>query len=131
MKTILCVWLLLFSLSVFAQQPAPTPGATPPTFPEDKNPKNPSQDMPPDTAAPAPPAAKPTSGEVQQQINQHLADEPRLKDTTVKFDVDDRSVVVGGSVADEEQHQLALRLARSYAGDRKVEDYVKVQQGQR
>ncbi|HYX68563.1 MAG TPA: BON domain-containing protein [Terriglobales bacterium] len=130
MKTVLCLLLLLFSLSVFAQQPAPTPGATPPTFPQDKNPKNPSQDMPPDTVAPAP-AAKPTSGEVQQQINQKLADEPRLKDTGVKFDVDDRSVVVGGSVADEEQHQLALRLARSYAGDRKVEDYVKVGQGQR
>ena len=130
MKTVLCLLLLLFSLSVFAQQPPPTPGATPPTFPQDKNPKNPSQDMPPETVAP-PPAAKPTSGEVQQQIDQHRADEPRLKDTTVKFDVDDRSVVVGGSVATEEQHQLALRLARSYAGDRKVEDYVKIQKEQR
>lgn len=126
MRHIVCVLLLLFGVAVFAQQqrqPGPPTGSTPPTFPQDKNP---SKQMPPDTAAP-PPSGQPTSGEVQQQINQKLSQEPGLKNTNVRFDVDDQSVVLGGSVADQQQHQLALRLARSYAGDRKVVDYVKVQ----
>jgi hypothetical protein len=126
MRHIICAWLLLIGMTVFAQrqqQPGPPAGSTPPTFPQDKNP---SKEMPPDTKAP-PPTAQPTSGEVQQQINQKLSQEPGLKNTTVRFDVDDQSVVIGGSVADEQQHQLALRLARSYAGNRKIADYVKVQ----
>jgi BON domain len=126
MRHTICALLLLFGMTAFAQvqrQPGPPAGSTPPTFPQDKNP---SKQMPPDTAAP-PPSGQPTSGEVQQQINQKLSQEPGLKNTNVRFDVDDQSVVVGGSVADEQQHQLALRLARSYAGDRKIVDYVKVQ----
>ncbi len=126
MRYMVCVWLLLFGMTAVAQQqrqPGPPTGSTPPTFPQDKNP---SRQMPPDTAAP-PTSGVPTSGEVQQQINQKLSQEPALKNTTVRFDVDDQSVVVGGTVADEQQHQLALRLARSYAGDRKIVDYVKVE----
>jgi hypothetical protein len=126
MRHFLCVFLLLVAVAAVGQQQQPpgppVPGTTPPTFPDDKNP---SKQMPPDTAAP-PPAAQPTSGEVQQQINEKLAQEPGLKGSNVRFDVDDHSVVIGGTVADEQQHDLALRLARSYAGDRKIVDYVKV-----
>lgn len=125
MKSALCVLLLLLGMAAFAQQQQgpPIPGTTPPTFPQEKNP---SKQIPPDTAAP-PPSEKPTSGEVQQQINEKLGQEPALKNTSLRYDVDDQSVVVGGTVASEEQHQLAIRLASSYAGDRKVLDYVKVQ----
>jgi hypothetical protein len=126
MRHMVCALLLLFGMTAFAQQqrqPGPPAGSTPPTFPQEKNP---SKEMPPDTAAP-PPSGMPTSGEVQQQIDQKLSQEPGLKNTTVRFDVDDQSVVIGGTVADEQQHQLALRLARSYAGDRKIVDYVKLQ----
>ncbi len=128
MRHIVCALLLLVGVVAFAQQPrqpGPPAGSTPPTFPQEKNP---SKQMPPDTVAPSP-SAQPTSGEVQQQINKKLSEEPELKSSTVRFDVDDQSVVVGGTVADEQQHQLALRLARSYAGDRKIVDYVKVQSG--
>ncbi len=130
MRHMICGLLLLLLLSLSApaqmqapQQGPPIPGTTPPTFPKEKNP---SKEIPPDTTAP-PPSGMPTSGEVQQQINKKLSQEPDLKNTSVRFDVDDRSVVVGGSVATEQQHQLALRLAHSYAGERKVVDYVKVQ----
>ena len=125
MRYVICTLVLLCAMYAFAQQPGPLPGSsTPPTFPQEKNP---SKEMPPDTAAPPPTGAKPTSGEVQQQIDRKLSEEPSLKNTSLRFDVDDRSVVVGGTVTDEQQHQLALRLARSYAGDRKIVDYVKVQ----
>ncbi len=100
MRNVVCV-LLLFGMAAFAQvqrQPGPPAGSTPPTFPQDKNP---SKQMPPDTAAP-PPSGQPTSGEVQQQINKKLSQEPELKNTSVRFDVDDQSVVIGGSVANEQ-----------------------------
>ena len=126
MKHAICALLLLFGMTAFAQQqrqPGPPTSSTPPTFPQDKNP---SKQTPPDTTAPSS-SGLPTSGEVQQQINLKRSQEPSLKNTSVRFDVDDQSVVIGGTVADEQQHQLALRLARSYAGDRKIVDYVKVQ----
>ncbi len=122
MRYAICLGLLLGTIA-FAQQQGGPPMGTPPTLPDHPNPE---RRMPPDTAAPAP-AGAPTSGEVQQEINKKLSEEPRLNTTKVRFDVDDRSVIVGGTVQSEEQHTLALKLAQSYAGDRKVVDFVKVQ----
>ena len=125
MKQLLCAGLLLLAVSVFAQQqpPAagPPTGSTPPTFPDQRGSDHPSAPDAPATAG------QPTSGEVQQQINQKLSQEPALKNTDVRFDVDDNAVLVSGSVRDEQQHQLALRLAQSYAGKRKIKDFLKVQ----
>jgi osmotically-inducible protein OsmY len=39
----------------------------------------------------------------------------------------DKSVTLTGSVDTERQHDLALRIAQSYAGDRKVVDKLKIQ----
>ncbi len=115
--------LLLGSLA-YAQQPGQAPaGSTPPTFPTDTKPNGTSSN------APQADASQPTSGEVQQQINQKLAQEPGLKNTDVRFDVDDTAIVVSGTVNDEQQHQAALRLAQSFAGNRKITDYVKLRSG--
>src|SRR5437588_12700652 len=68
------------------------------------------------------------SQQVQQQITSHLGSEPGLDHTNVAAQVSDSTVILTGNVRSEEQHDLALRIAESYAGDRQVVDQIKVQQ---
>ena len=42
--------------------------------------------------------------------------------------MDENSVILTGRVDSEQQHDLALRIAQSYAGDRKIVDKIKVAQ---
>ena len=81
--------------------------------------------MPPDTEAP-PPEALP-SADIQGQIQNKLATEPLLANTGVEASVDDNSVLLSGTVENEQQHDLALRIAQSYAGDRRIIDKIQVQ----
>src|SRR5205807_5616994 len=111
--------LLLTTLGFSQQQAQPPPYTTPPTFPE-------GQQMPPDKKAPPPQELSPT--QVEQQIEEHLNAEPALANTNLGTKVDERSVVLTGNVDSEMQHDLALRIAQSYAGDRKVVDKIKVRQ---
>jgi BON domain-containing protein len=125
MNRILCGLVVLAATATLAQQqghpPATTPPqGTPPTFPEDRAPRQP---MPPDQEAPAPGLSTP---EVQAQIQQGLNSEPMLRNSGVGVHVDDESVVLTGTVDSERQHDLALRIAQSYAGDRKIVDKIKV-----
>ena len=102
------------------QPPASPPQTTPPTFPEDRAPR---QQMPPDQVAP--PQGLSTT-EAQRQIQQGLNSEPTLRKTNVGAHVDENSVILSGTVDSEQQHELARRIARSYAGDRKIVDKIKV-----
>ncbi len=117
---------LLIAASLMAQQGLPPynppPYSTPPTFPGQQNP---SQPMPPDTKA-APPEAPP-SADTQTQIQKKLTTEPLLANTSVEATVDDKSVVLSGAVENEQQHDLALRIAQSYAGDRRIVDKIHIQ----
>jgi len=127
MKRILCGLVLLAGIAALAQQqgqPSPTtpPQGTPPTFPEDRAPRQP---MPPDQEAPPQGLSTP---EIQQQIQQGLNSEPMLRNRDVGVHVDENSVILTGKVASEQQHDLALRIAQSYAGDRKIVDKIKVTQ---
>src|SRR5437667_12334964 len=127
MKRILCGLVLLAAIAPPAQQqgqPPPTtpPRGTPPTFPEDRAPRQP---MPPDQEAPPQALSTP---EIQQQIQQGLNSEPMLRNSDVGVHVDENSVILTGKVASEQQHDLALRIAQSYAGDRKIVDKIKVTQ---
>ena len=127
MKPILFAFVLLMATAVFAQQPRqspPTspPQGTPPTFPEERAPR---QQMPPDQEAPPQGLSTP---EVQQQIQQGLNSEPTLRNSNVGVHVDENSVILTGTVATEEQHDLALRIAQSYAGGRKIVDKIKLTQ---
>jgi len=129
-----CLTLLLATLCFAQQQGQPPPGTqpppyrTPPTFPGE--PQAPGQQqtrpMPPDEQAPPPQAL--STDEVQQQITSHLKSEPALKRTHLDAKVSDRSVVLTGNVYTEGQHDLALRIAQSYAGDRRIVDKIKVLQ---
>jgi hypothetical protein len=121
MKRILWVMVLGSVASASAQESPPTyqpPYTTPPTFPR--------QQMPPDTKAPPP--QRLSAAQVEQQIQDKLNSEPTLANTKVSVRTNDRSVTLTGAVNTEQQHALALRIARSYAGNRKIVDKIKVQE---
>ena len=124
MKRILWGLALVFVTSAFAQQQLPTnspPYTTPPTFPDGR----PQQQMPPDTKAPPPQDL--SDSEVEQQIQKKLSREPALANTEIGVKIDATSVTLTGSVDTERQRDLALRIAQSYAGQRKVVDKIKIQ----
>jgi BON domain len=126
-----CLTVLLTTVCFARQQGQPPPDmqqlshGTPPAFPS--HPQLHGQPaQPPDMKAPPP---RPISTEeAQQQITAHLISEPALAQSKVGAHVTNSSVVLRGRVASEEQHDLAVRIARSYAGDRKIVDKVKVTQ---
>lgn len=123
---LLTLVLVLATLG-FAQpqgQTSPTspPYTTPPTFPEGQ--QDPRQQMPPDQEAPPP--KRPSTKEVEQQIQQGLNSEPALSNANVSVKVDESSAVLTGTVNTGEQHDLAVRIAQSYVGDRKIVDKIKL-----
>jgi osmotically-inducible protein OsmY len=81
--------------------------------------------MPPDTKAPPP--QDQSASEVEQQVQDKLSREPALANTEIGVKVDATSVTLTGSVDTERQRDLALRIAQSYAGRRKIVDKIKTQ----
>jgi glucose/arabinose dehydrogenase len=123
LSLLLCGALLLLATLTFSQQQAkPPPGSppyiSPPTFPEEPQ-------MPHDQKAPPPQAL--SSTQVEQQI-QHFNAEPALANTNLGIKADESLVVLSGTVDSDTQHELALRIAQSYAGDRKIVDKITVRQ---
>jgi hypothetical protein len=124
MKYALAGLALLLATVSFSQQqtqppPASPPYTTPQTFPE-------APQMPPDQKAPPPQAL--STKEVEQQIQDHFNAEPALANSNVGVKADEGSVVLTGTVYSDVQHDLALRIAQSFAGDRKVVDKIEVRQ---
>ena len=117
------VALLLASLS-FSQQQAQPPSASPPYVNPPMFPEAPP--MPPDQKAPPPQAL--STMEVEKQIQEHFNSEPALTNSNVSIKADESLVVLTGTVDSDVQHDLALRIAQSYAGDRKVVDKIQVRQ---
>ena len=123
--------LLLFAVLCMAQQqgvPSNPPYTTPPTFPKAQQP---SPRTPPDMPAPrehpdAQTQGMPAGNEVAQQIQKKIDTEPLLKGSTVKAAVDDGSVTLTGTVDSEQEHDIALRIAKSYAGKRDIVDKIKI-----
>ncbi len=125
MKQTLFGLVLFLATATLAQQqgqlpPTSPPRNTPPTFPEEQAR---GQQMPPDQQAPPQGLSTP---EVQKQIQQGLNSEPALRNSNVGVHVDENSVILTGTVDSETQHDLALRIAQSYAGDRKIVDKIKL-----
>jgi osmotically-inducible protein OsmY len=119
---VFCLTLLLASLG-FAQQQLPSTSPRP-TLPEGQ--QTPREQLPPDMQAPTP---ETTSAEqVELQIMEHLSSDPTLAHTTAAAKVDEDSVVLTGSVDTETEHDVAVRIARSYAGDRRIVDEIKIRQ---
>ena len=130
MKYVLSYAVLFLATIVLARQqgqPPPTttpPYQTPPTFPEGE--QNPRGQMPPDTQAP--PAETMSSQQVEGQILQQFKAEPTLSDTNIDARVNDSSIVLSGNVDTLAQHDLAIQIAQSNAGNRRVVDRIHVQQ---
>ena len=124
MNQIVSCLLLLLVTSPLAQVQGQPPSQTmSSTFFQEQVPR---EQMPPDQQAPPPRLSTPAK--VQQQIEQHLNSEPALQNSKVSVDVDEDVVVLSGTVGTEQQHDLALRIAQSYAGDRKIVDKIKLTQ---
>jgi osmotically-inducible protein OsmY len=98
------------------------PGGTPPYFPQDS--RSASRDMPPDTHAPT--QKHMSTEQVQQQIQNKLDDERGLKGSTVLATATDTSVTLDGQVANQNQHDLALGIAKADAGTRKITDKLQI-----
>jgi osmotically-inducible protein OsmY len=127
MKYLLCCAVLFLATIVLAQQQEPPPTTTPPyqtapTFPEGR--QNPRGQMPPDTQAP--PAETMSSQRVEGQILEQFKAEPTLSGTNIDAKVDDNSVVLTGNVNTLAQHDLAIQIAQSNAGNRRIVDKIKV-----
>lgn len=112
---------MLFAISLLVTATIAHAQQTPPYFPngssqgsstaqQDRN----SRRMPPDTSAPE--HTKLTTAEVEQQIQNKLDDEPSLQGLSLLASVDERTVTLRGKVANDEQRNVAVRIARSYAG---------------
>jgi osmotically-inducible protein OsmY len=117
MKTaVLCIYMIAMLFPLIARDQG-----TPPYFPPGNTS---SRDMPPDTKAPAHTTL--TTEQVQQEIQNKLDDEPALEGFGLIAAVDDTKVVLTGAVATTEQRDLAHRISRSYAGDRKIVDNIRM-----
>jgi len=126
MKSLILGALLLAAQLVIAQQQGPpyesAPNTTPPTFPRDQNPAEP---LPPDTKAPS--HEQLSNPEIRQEIDDSFTAEPILADSRLNVSVDDEAIVLKGSVDNEQQHDLAISIAKSHAGDREIVDNIQVQ----
>jgi osmotically-inducible protein OsmY len=80
--------------------------------------------MPPDTHAPT--QKHMSTEQVQQQIQNKLDDERGLKGSTVLATATDTSVTLDGQVANQNQHDLALGIAKADAGTRKITDKLQI-----
>ena len=130
MKYVLPLAVLFLATMVLAQQqrqPPPTttpPYQTPPTFPDGR--QDPRGQMPPDTQAP--PAQTQSSQQVEGQILQQFRAEPTLSDTNIDARANDNSVVLTGNVDTLAQHDLAIQIAQSNSGNRRIVDRIQVKQ---
>ena len=86
--------------------------------------------MPPDTKAPAAKAAPPlNSKEARTEIQRHIDSEPGIsKNSHIRVQVIGNSVVLAGYVQDERERRLALQIAQSYSGQRKMVDRLAIKQ---
>lgn len=67
------------------------------------------------------------NGQVRRQIESDLRAEPTLRDSSVGVRADDQRVTLEGLVQNEAQHNLAIFIAQSYAGNRSIVDKIRVQ----
>jgi osmotically-inducible protein OsmY len=117
----LCLFVVFGFMRLDAQTQQ-TSGGAPPYFPQDST--SASRDMPPDTQAPT--QKDMSTEQVQQQIQNKLDDERGLKGSTVLATATDAGVILDGQVANQNQHDLALSIAKADAGTRKITDKLQI-----
>ena len=123
MKLLICILLVLCSAHSLGQQqgtPPQQPGMTSPGI------QTPRQQFPPDTLAPTP--GELASPQIQNQLQKEFSRDPMLRDSNVTATVDDQNIVLDGTVENPQQHDAALQLAQTYAGQRKIVDKIVIHQ---
>ena len=126
MKPLLFALAMLLATATFAQTPGYPQSSSPPqTMPHRPLPPDQSQQqqeaMGPQSQA-VPPA------QVEQEIQQAFRAQPALSNAKLSAAANLRTVTVNGTVANENQHQVALRVAALHANGRRVVDDIKVPQ---
>jgi hypothetical protein len=124
MKPLLLVLTLLLATATFAQQPGyPQSSAPPQTMPDRPLPPDQSQQEQEMGQSQAVPPAQ-----VEQEIQQAFQAQPTLSNTNLSAAANLSTVTVKGTVANENQHQMALRVAALHANGLRVVDHITVQQ---
>ena len=126
MKPLLFVLAMQLATATFAQTPGYPQSISPPqTMPDRPLPPDQSQ-QPQEEMGPQSQAAPPA--QVEQEIRQAFRAQPALSNTRLSAAANLSTVTVNGTVANENQHQLALRVAALHANGRRVVDDIKVPQ---
>jgi BON domain len=115
MKLLLCILLVLCTAHSLGQQQGTPPQQQPP-----------SRQMPPDMRAPTP--GELASPDVQSQLQKAFSQSSVLRGGNVTATVDDQNIVLEGTVENQQQHEAALQLAQTYAGQRRIVDKIVVRQ---
>jgi hypothetical protein len=121
-RILLCALVLLATPLVSAQQqPTSPPPYTQPTFPD----HHPQAQQPPVLPEQK---SEMTSGDIQQQIQETISEDPTLNDATIHAKVDDQSITLTGTAQSETQHRRVLQTVQPYTGQRKVVDKIVVKE---
>jgi osmotically-inducible protein OsmY len=121
MKAMVSGLLLLLVASALAQPPS----SNPPAHGEHSifhDAQAPRPRTPPDTKAPPP--QRLSRARVEQEIQKRIDNHPSMATANVNVRADDSSVVLSGTVDNDRQHDLALLIAHSWAGKRKIVDQI-------
>lgn len=123
-RIIICALSLLATPAILAQQQpqSPPPYTTPPTFPDN----NPQTQKPPVLPEQQSQAGEMSSSDIQQQLQQSIAEDPTLSDAKIETKVDDQSIILTGMVQNETQHRKVLATVEPYVGKRKIVDKLMV-----
>jgi osmotically-inducible protein OsmY len=107
--------LLLVSPAMIAQQPGS--GRTMPSVSGDNAPntKSDHHQMP----------TKDVAEKLQRDLDSKNA---AYAGSKIQAIVDDQSITLSGTVTSQSQHEMAMQLARAYAGDRRITDRLVIQQ---
>jgi BON domain-containing protein len=120
-RAMLCSLSLVFSASALGRQPPSRPARPDEHSGPHQVQASPKNKMPPENASPRRmPAAR-----VEQEIQKRIKSNPAMATANVTARVDEDSVVLSGTVDSSRQHDLALLIAHSWAGQRKIVDQIK------
>ena len=125
MKPMLFALTLLLATATLAQQPGYPQSSSPPqTMPDRPLPPDQSQQEQEEMgqSQAVPPA------QVELEIQQAFRAQPTLSNANLIAAANLSTVTVKGTVANENQHQMALRVAALHANGLRVVDHIKVQQ---
>ena len=109
------LFLLLVAPAMIAQKPGS--GSTMPSVSSDNTPNNKSDHHQMST--------KDVAEKLQKDLDNKNA---AYAGSKIQAVVDDQSITLNGTVTSQSQHEMAMQLAKAYAGDRRIVDRLVIQQ---